>query len=183
MNIPFHDAISRLAQAGKTVGVQLVRVTALQQNNRYTARPIEFDAQGETQFVGEEMLAVTNLAEPANSPGQLPKNTDAVAIDIEGRWIIFVRRQTSSAFPARITGSSGGSSYTALEQVATGSGGFVDKSGAETITVYNLAEGSLGPGAAVETDTIVLVSMFMTNGMPPVAQYVFDHPVYAKYLD
>ena len=40
--IPFHDSLYRLAQVGDAMGVQLVRITELLADNRYTAVPVEF---------------------------------------------------------------------------------------------------------------------------------------------
>ena len=51
-NISFKDALHRIAQIGERIGVQLVRISALAGDNRYTARPVEFDENGQTQFVG-----------------------------------------------------------------------------------------------------------------------------------
>jgi hypothetical protein len=47
----------------------------------------------------------------------------------------------------------------------------------------NLAELSLGPGAAVDAGTIVLVTAIADQQGGSAQQYVFDHPEYAKYLD
>jgi hypothetical protein len=179
----FRDAIRRFLQAGSPAGVQLVRIVQFSQGNRYTARPVEFDEGGQIRIVGEKVLTVTNLAEPSDAPGELPADTDAVAVDVEGRWVVFVRRSAAPTFPARITGSQGGAAYTVREQVAKTEGGFEDKAGASDLTAHNLAELSLGPGAAVDSDTIVLVTVVGDNGNPPGVRCVFDHPAYAKYLD
>ncbi|MDY7011753.1 MAG: hypothetical protein SVV80_13530 [Planctomycetota bacterium] len=162
---------------------QLVRITDHDESNRYTARPVVFDAAGEMEIVGEDTLTVTNLAEPTDTDGQVPDDTDAVAIDVGGRWIVFIRPVGSVVFPARITASQGAAAYNVREQVATGAGTFTDAPGATNLTAHNLAELSLGPGAAVANDTIVLVLTIMDNGTPPTVRYVFDHPAYAKYLD
>lgn len=179
---PFHDALSRLVQVGWAHGIKLVRLTELDEANRYTARPIEFD-DDTTQTVGTNTLTVTNLAEPVDTDGQVPENTDAVALDVGGRWVVFVRPAVAASFPARIVSSQGNGAYTAREQVVTGAGTFADKSGVSNITAHNLAELSLGPGAAVDDDTIIVVKIFADTGNPPTDRYVFDHPVYAKYLD
>jgi hypothetical protein len=180
--IGFHDALHHLAQAGETAGVRLVRLTALDEANRYTARPVEFASDGSTEFVGEETVTVTNLAEPADADGSVAAGTDAVAVDVEGRWVVFVRQAGAAVFPARVVSSQGGAAYSVLEQVATGAGTFADKQGAEAVAAHNLAELSLGPGAAVDDDTIVFVTTLEDTGTPPTLRYVFDHPVYAKYL-
>jgi hypothetical protein len=177
------DSLGRLWQASGRQGVQLVRVTGVQSGNVYTARPIEFAASGQTQFVGELTLSVTNLAEPAGAAGALPAGADALAIDVEGRWVIFVRQASAAgAVVARVVASLGGAAYTVREQVPA-SGGWADKTGAADITAWNLAELSLGPGAAVDDGTRVLVTLSTDGAVQPVTRYVFDHPAYAKYLD
>jgi len=181
-NVLFHDALSHLAQADGMSGLMLVRLTELETGNQYKARPIEFDEDGETQFAGTKTLAVTNLAEPADTDGSVPANTDAIAVDLEGRWVVFVRPDGGAVFPAKVISSQGNGAYTVREQVATGAGTFADKQGAATVTAYNLAELSLGPGAGVESNTIVPITTLADTGNPPTLRYVFDHPVYAKYL-
>jgi len=182
-NTTQHDGFRRFAQLGASSGVMLVRLTAPEEGNRYEARPIEFDEDDETQFVGQDTLTVTNLAEPVDISGQIDANTDAVAVDVEGRWIVFVRPTSNPVFPAKVTGSQGDGAYAVLEQVPTGLGTYANKQGATQVTAQNLAELSLGPGAAVDTGTIVLVSAVADTGNPPVVRYMFDHPAYAKYLD
>jgi len=182
-NIPFHDALGRLAQAGATREVQLVRITELDEANRYTARPVEFAEDGSTEFVGTETLTVINLAEPADATGRVHSETDAVAIDVEGRWVVFLDLPGAAIFPVKVVSSQGSAAYTVREQVPTGGGTFADKEGAANITAYNLAELSLGPGAAVDDDTILLVTALADEATPPTVRYYFNHPAYAKYLD
>ncbi|MHC4294737.1 MAG: hypothetical protein ACYSTL_04055 [Planctomycetota bacterium] len=181
--IPYRDGLHRLAQIGTPTGIQLVRILALVQYNRYTARPIEFDDNGDLQFADEDTITVTNLAEPANSPGQVSANTDALALDVEGRWIVFLRQTEAVGFPAKVVSSEGNASYAMREQAVNTQGSFIDKSGTQNFSARNLAELSLGPGAAVDTGTIVMISTLLDTGSPPNIHYVFDHPAYAKYLD
>jgi hypothetical protein len=185
--VPFHDSLYRLGQVGQAWGVQLVRIAELLEDNRYTAVPIEFASDGTTQEADQSTLTVTNLAEPADQPGEVPADTEAVAIDVEGRWIVFLRQEPaagpSATFPAKVVASLNGSAYSVREQVCTGAGSFTDKSGAPLVTAHNLAELSLGPGAAVDDGTIVLVTVLTDTGNPPEPRYVFGHPAYAKYLD
>lgn len=178
-----YDALERWAEVSGAKAAQLVRITAHDDGNRYTARPIVFDAMGGTNIVGNQTLLVTNLAEPADANGQVPPDTDAVAIDVGGRWVVFLRPIAGAFFPAKVIASQGSAAYTVREQVATGAGTFTNAPGATDLTAHNLAELSLGPGAAVDNDTIVLVLTILDNGNPPTARYVFDHPAYAKYLD
>lgn len=84
-------------------------------------------------------------------------------------------------YPAKVIDSLGSAAYNVLEQVCTGAGTFADKGGASTLTAYNLAELTLGPGGAVDDDEIVMVTPIVDTGS--VTRYIFDHPVYAKYLD
>ncbi len=178
----YYDALWQWAEVSASRAAQLVRITAHEESNRYTARPIAFNAVGETETVGDDTLTVTNLAEPTGTDGQVSADTDAVAIDVGGRWIVFIRPVGSAIFPAKVTASQGSAAYTVREQVATGAGTFTDAPGATNLTAHNLAELSLGPGAAVTDDTIVLILTVMDNSTPPTVRYVFDHPTYAKYL-
>ncbi|MGC9455377.1 MAG: hypothetical protein ACP5HU_11010 [Phycisphaerae bacterium] len=181
----YHDSFEHLCQAGGACGVLAVRITASAGGNRYTARPLEFDETGQTQPVGDDELTVTNLAEPASEGGTLPADTEAVAVDVEGRWVVHVRRQSqTAAFAARVIApAASAGSYTVLEQVVSAAGEFSDKPGAAAVTAVNLAELSLGDGAAVDDDSIVLVTAIPDTSQPPTLRYVFDHPAYAKYLD
>jgi len=177
------DALGRWAQVAGAKAAQLVRIVAHDEHNRYTARPVAFDAVGGTELVGDDTLTLTNLAEPADGDGDVPADTDAVAFDAGGQWVVFVRPVTPAAFAAKVTASQGQAAYTVKEQVATGAGTFQDAPGTAELNAHNLAELTLGPGAGVEADTIVIVLAAPDNGEPPTIRYVFDHPVYAKYLD
>ncbi len=179
----YYDALGRWAEVSGSKAAQLVRITAHDESNRYTARQVAFNAAGETETVGTETLTVTNLAEPTGADGKVPADTDAVAIDVGGQWIVFIRPVGSAIFPAKVTASQGSAAYTVREQIATGAGTFTDAPGATNLTAHNLAELSLGPGAAVAADTIVLMLTIMDNSTPPTVRYIFDHPAYAKYLD
>lgn len=179
---PYSDGFERLLQAG-SAGVRLVRLTAAGDDNTYTARAIEFDPAGVTQVSSAEEWTVTNLAEAPGEPGQIEEGTDAVAIDVEGRWVVHVRPVESGVFAARVLSSSGSASYVVREQVAQSGGTLVDRPGAIDVTARNLAEMNLGPGGALDAGEVVLVKAVRGDGDPPVVQYVFDHPTYAKYLD
>ncbi len=182
--IPYHNSLYRLAQIGTATGMQLVRIVNMTEGNKYTARAIEFDTQGATQFAEITNITVTNLAEPADLPGVIPSNTDAIALDIEGRWIVFLHpSQSMASFPAKVISSQGSAIYTLREQILTAQGSFIDKAGATDLSARNLAELSLGPGAAVDIGTIVFTNTIFDNQNPPSMAYVFDHPAYAKYLD
>ena len=177
------DAMSYWAEVSGNKAAQLVRLTAHDEDNRYTARPIAFDAQGGTDVVGTAALTVTNLGEAVDSKVRVPADTDAIAIDAGGRWVVFIRPPSLTVFLAKVIASLGGSGYTVREQVATGAATFADAPGAANVTAHNLAELSLGSGAAVDNGTILIVRATLDNGNPPTTRYVFDHPAYAKYLD
>ena len=178
-----YDALGRWVQIGSTPVARMVRIVGHDEGNCYTAKPIAFNAAGEVEIISNETFTVVNLAEPSDSDGFVKPDTDAVALALDGKWVVFIRQTSAVIFPARIISSQGSGAYTVREQVATGAGTFTDATGAADLTAYNLAELSLGPGAAVENDTIVLVMTITDNGMPPTTRYIFDHPVYAKYLD
>ena len=97
--------------------------------------------------------------------------------------LIQVDQTGAALFPARIINSQGGAVYIIREQEISANGTFSDAPGATDLTGRNLAELSLGPAAAVATDTIVLVTTLKDTSSPPALQYVFDHPAYAKSLD
>lgn len=181
--LPVQDAFYRFIQAGPPMGVQLVRIVNPRGGNRYSAKPVEFGPDLCTRPASDAALSVTNLAEQPSTGGVLPAGTEAVAIDVEGFWIVYVAPPASLSFPARITEALGGASYSLVEQVAGGSQGFTDKTGGLSVTAHNLAELSLGPGAAVDVDTLVMVTAIADQQNPGTMQYVFDHPAYAKYLE
>lgn len=86
-------------------------------------------------------------------------------------------------FPAKVIQSQGGAAYLVREQRLTAGGAFSDKTGVDDLSARNLAELSLGPGAAVAVGAIVLVTAMQDGSTPPAVCYIFDHPVYTKYLD
>ena len=178
----YQDGLYRLGQIGDATGIQLVRLIDLDDGNRYNAKPVEFTDDDDTQLANDTEITVTNLAEPDDADGQISANTDAIAIDVEGRWVVFLTPQ-ASPFTARIVSSQGSAIYTMREQEIDATGDFDDKSGASNFTAINTAELSLGPGAAVDDDMIVLVTAILDAGSPATVRYVFDHLPYAKYLD
>lgn len=183
MNATFyHDAFARLAGAGGKAGTALVRILSLAQGNRYSARAVEFTPEGNTQDADQRTMEVINIAEPASQAGQLSAGLLAVAIDVEGRWVIHVRSGGGAMFPAKIISSSGSAAYVVREQVPAAGGGLADRQGAVDVQAVNLAEMTMGPGAAVDVGQIVLVTAIAADGTPPTIRYYFDHPAYAKYL-
>jgi hypothetical protein len=179
-----YDALGHWAEASASQGSQLVRVLSCQQANRYTAAPIGFASDGSTQLLNAPNLTVTNLSEPATGTGTIAPNTDALAIDAGGRWVIFVRNAVAAsgvAFAGKVISALGGAGYTVREQVFS-AGGYHDKSGVADVQADNLAEMSLGSGAAVDAGTIALVLGSLDGDTPPTLHYVFDHPLYAKYM-
>jgi hypothetical protein len=88
---------------------------------------------------------------------------------------------SSGGFVAKVISSVGGARYTVREQAFV-SGGYHDKSGASDVSADNLAELTLGSGAAVDAGTFVLVTGIPDGDNPSALHYVFDHPLYAKYL-
>ncbi len=179
----YNDGFGRLVQVGGGGRVRLVRLTGLDGGNRYTARAIEYGADGVLQYVTSEEHVVTNLAEPADTDGRLSADTDAVAIDVEGRWIVHLSPAGTALFPARVVSSGGGAMYAVRPQTWDSAGELTDLSGSVDLTAKNLAELTLGPGGAVDPDTIVLVAPLRDEADPPTIRYVFSHPAYAKYLD
>jgi hypothetical protein len=161
--------------------MQLVRVKELDEDKRYTAEPTEFTPDGQTQPAGSEELTVVNLAEPCGQDGQLPAGTDAVAIDVEGQWVIFVQSVAKQMFPAKILYTYGGGLYRVRPQVPVGETTFADKPGAADINACNLAELDMVDPLGLEADTIVLVAELQTQGDPPTFRYAFDRYVPDEY--
>lgn len=140
----FRDALHRLAQLGQATGLQLVRIMGLDEGNRYTAEAIEFDSDGDTQSAGAEQLTVINLAEAADDDGQLLADTNAVAVDVEGKWVILVQPAATPVFAGKVLYTFGNCLYRIRPQVPVGENTFVDKAGAQDINACNIA--GAGPG-------------------------------------
>lgn len=178
----YYDALGQWVQVSASPAGRLVRIVSLVGGNRYLASVLSHDASGTLQPLAGQ-LTVTNLGEPPTLPGQTPAGTDALALDVDGRWIVCIRQAGSAMFPARVTASAGGSVYTLREQ-SYGTGGFAPAAGSADISAINLAEINLGPGAAVDVGTIVLAMTLSDHSSSvPTVRYVFAHPLYAKYLD
>jgi hypothetical protein len=90
----------------------------------------------------------------------------------------------AASIAAKVLSASGSGVYTVRpQQWDATTGGMVDVAGAADLEAQNLAELSLGPGAAVDVGAVVLLSTITDGATPPAVRYVFDHPCYAKYLD
>ncbi len=177
----FRDALHRLAQLGQATGIQLVRIKQQDDGNRYTAEPIEFDTDGGTRSAQADDLTVVNLAESADEDGQLPAGTNAVAVDVEGQWVILVQLEAAPIFAARVLYTFGNALYRVRPQVPVGETTFTDKTGAQDINACNVAELNIEETLGVIADTIVLVAALKTDSDPPTIRYAFDHPVYEEY--
>lgn len=179
--IDFQRTLRQMAQEGGYSWLRLVRIGPRDEGNRYAAEFLEFTGDGALAPTGAE-TQVFNLAEPPGADGQLAEGTDTVAMDVEGRWVAFVRPPAEASFPARVVSSAGSGLYVVHEQCAGPQGRLQDASDAAEVPAANLAELSLGPGAAVDAGTIVIVHIQADDQQPPQLTYFFDHPVYAKYL-
>lgn len=177
----FRDALHRLAQLGQATGLQLVRIMGLDDGNRYAAEAIEFDSDGETQSAGAEQLTVINLAEPADEDGQLLADTNAVAVDVEGKWVILVQPASTPVFVGKVLYTFGNCLYRIRPQVPVSENTFADKAGAQDINACNIAELDLVDPLGVDADSIVLVAALRTDSDPPTIRYVFDHPDYNEF--
>jgi hypothetical protein len=125
--------------------------------------------------VGDQFAALDSsgiLQSGASGPAQILWKASGTG----SQWAIVNLGNPSAAsvMLCRVVAAATGAQYTVIEQVANGAG-FVDKPSASNITATNMAEATVGPGGAVDANTRVLVCNFGGN-------YVFDHPVYAKYL-
>ncbi len=178
------DQLGRLVQTGlpSDSNVRMVRITGVFENNIYNARPLRFSDTGSQEFLATSELQVTNLAEPCDLLGQVPAGTDAIAVNVSSRWIVFIRQAGVVMFPAKIVSSQGGAVYSVREQSISAEGFCVDATGAINISATNLAEISLGSGAAMDTDTLVQITSLIDTAETPSVRYIFSHPCYAKYL-
>jgi len=181
-NRTFRDSLHRLAQLGQATGVQMVCIKEAGASNRYTAEPVEFNEDGETQSAGAADITVVNLAEPADEDGQLPIGTNAVAIDVEGEWVVLVQAEARQVFAARILYTFGDGLYRVRPQTPVGENTFEDKTGASDINACNVAELNIEETDGVLADTIVIVTALVTDSNPPTIRYAFDHPVEEEYL-
>lgn len=176
------DAIGRFSQAGGIAGVLLVRIKSHETSNRYKAAILEMNSSWSlSEVAGADQIDVMNVCE-SDDDEHVDNDTDAVAIDVEGRWIVFIRKATGGALliPAKVVSSSGGASY---ELELLGLGEDSEFAATETtVSATNLAEMNLGPGGAVDIDSIVLLTEIKSSDGGS-GQYFFDHPTYAKYLD
>ncbi len=173
----FRDALGRLAQLGQATGSQLVRITEHLAGNRYTAQAIEFDQSQDIQPTGAADIIVINLAEPADLDGQLEAETNAVATDVEGRWVILVKPTDEGVFAGKVISRYDDALYRIQPQVPVTENTFANKSGSSVINACNLAELDMVSPPSVDANSIVLVTALATESDPPTTRYVFDHPI------
>jgi hypothetical protein len=174
------DRFRRFWRLGGRRDVRLLRLTGAIGGNVYEGEPVEFASDGSTMTTGEPAIEVTNLAESSAGAAALAEGAEVLAIDVEGRWVAYAAPASAATMLARVQSADGGASYTVVEQVVA-AGGFADAPGAAAVSAQNLAEIDLGPGAGVDSGAIVLVAA-SADGAGQV-HYLFDRPVYAKYLD
>jgi len=176
--VRFRNALHRLAQLGRETGIQLVRITSLEAGNRYTARPVQFDEQGETEYASTHTLSITNLAELPDETGQLPEGAEAIAVDVEGRWVIHVQPEERTLFAAKVLYTFGDGRYRVRPQVPTGEKTFADDPSFGDLTAVNVFELGNPVEFGIESDTIVLVASLKDNAEPPTIQYAFSHATF-----
>ncbi len=178
----FRDALGRLAQLGQATGLQLVQIKSLDEDNVYTAEAIEFDDEGSSvRSAGGADMTVVNLAESPDEDGQLPADTKAVAVDVEGKWVILVRPTSAITFAAQVLYSFGDARYRVRPQVPVGENTFIDDPLGSDINACNLAELALEDTMGVDADIIVLVTALPTHSDPPTIRYAFDHSPSDEY--
>lgn len=179
----FHFALRRLAQEGSATWLRLVRVGEHQGTNLYQGQFLEVLADGSLEPTTDLPVEVLDLGESPADGGKLPEGLDTVAMDVEGRWVIFVAPSGQASFPARVVQAVSVENYLVREQAVNAGGLFVDAPGAIDLPACNLAERSMGPGGAVSVGQVVIVHVVAGGGSVPQLTYVFDHAVYAKYMD
>lgn len=172
------DTFIQAAGAGKA---RLVRLTAHVADNRYSACRLELDADGEL-VESQDTVEVLNLAEAEIPGGRLEDDFDAIAIDLEGRWVIAVQ-PAMELLAARVVANNSGAWYRVQPQTVTAAGTFADDTAAEELLAQNLAERTLGTGGGVDDDEIVLVKPLDASTATTLAtSWAFEYPVYAKYM-
>jgi hypothetical protein len=178
--IPIDD-FDRLLQADSALPLRPVCIVSHLADNTYSARRLEWLADGSTSPAGEP-FTVTNLAEVPAIGGLIPPDSHALAVDAGGRWLISLAPPTSGRFCGRIVSADGNGLYTVREQSVTATGDLTDASGAANVQAINVAEWlHAGGRRGVPLNTRVLVWIDADTDSPPNLRYLFSHPTHANY--
>jgi hypothetical protein len=176
----YRDALGRFAQLGQSGGVQLVKITSHVSGNQYEGSVLTLDADGNVDAAPDTVaIDVVNLAEAEDSDGQIGSNTPAVAVDVEGRWVVYIQPTPGRAFVGELVSTSGTGLYTVRPQAPTGQSAPTAPVGFEnngaTLEATNLSEVGTS-SASLDTGLKVLIHAVPTSDNPPLFYYVFDHP-------
>jgi hypothetical protein len=181
----YRDILGRFAQLGQSAGVRLVKLTSHVAGNVYEASVLTLDSQGGIMAAAHTTtLEVINLAEAEDSDGQIVTDTPAVAVDIEGRWVVYVQTHPNDPFVGELLYTSGTGLYGVRPQAPTGQSSPTSpvdfENNGATIMATNLAE--LGMSTlGLETGRKVIIHAVPSTDTPPVYHYVFDHPHEEEY--
>ncbi len=184
-NLTYRDMLGRFAQLGQSSGVQLVKLTSHLVGNVYGASVRTLDGEGDIVAADHTVsLEVINLAEAEDSDGQVPSDTPAVAVDLDGRWVVYVQTHPDQPFVGELLYTSGTGLYGVRPQAPTGQSSPTSPVGFENhgmpIMATNLAE--LGMSTlGLEAGRMVIVHCVATADTPPLYHYVFDHPHEEEY--
>ncbi len=181
----YRDILGRFAQLGQSAGVQLVKLTSHIAGNTYSASVLTLDGEGAIAAADHTVsLEAINLAEAADSDGQILVDTPAVALDVEGRWVVYVQPDPGRPFVGELLYTSGTGLYGVRPKAPTGQSSPTSPVGFENhgmpILATNLAE--LGMSTlGLEAGRLVIVHAMATADNPPLYYYVFDHPHEEEY--
>jgi hypothetical protein len=150
--------------------IRRVQIAAATSGNEYQATVVR--TTDGAQPVSAESLQVTNLAEPVDQDGQLSTGTQAIALQVDGQWTVFV--PTTSVFVGRIVTALGAGRYSIREQRYSETGTLDDAPEVAALAATNLAEVDVTPGDGLSPDTRVLVAAVPDTASPPTLHHVFD---------
>jgi hypothetical protein len=122
----------------------------------------------------DDTLEVVNLAEPETSGGQVASGTPAVAIDVEGQWVVYARPFDKMCFVGKVSSSLGDGVYSISPMDPTDDDDFAARGG--TVNAINLWEEIGTTSGSVLVGTYVLVTVVEAESDPTTMAYVFSHP-------
>ena len=171
--------IKQLIQVGTIQSLKLCKIKSLVINNKYSA--CELDNNSDQLAETENTFEVYNLAESPVQSGQLSTPTNALTMEIHGKYYVYISEGGSSVTLGKIVSSAGGAKYN-IQPVTMRDTGQTDPASSTQISAFNLAEMTVGPGGAVDNNTLVILHQIAaSNSDDPIN--IFSHTTYAKYLD
>ena len=175
-----HNLHQQIMQIGEADNCHFVKLFEHKNKNIYKGKIIEF--QSNDYYVAtDRIVEVINIAEKVSTGGVLPLPTELICFEIEGHYLTYVSAENSSLIPAKIAEHITGYKYRVIFQKLDQNANFVNIDN-NKIEAMNIAEHNIGPGGAIDNNTIVMVSKIRTSDFPD-GKYIFSHPTYAKYMN